>query len=368
MKPFDYGNEEISHKEIAYAVASMLIGAGILTLPRSLANVTQVADAWISILLGGGLTVCFVWLVATLAAKFPKKTFFEYATVIVSKPIAVILTLLFAVHMILFAAYETRIVGSISVMYLFDRTPIEAVSLVFLLVVIYAVYGSTAAILRLNLMFLPIILVISILLCLMNLVTAEVQNLKPTFTTSIMEYLRGVKVSTFSFLGFEILLFYIAFMKRTEKAAKAAIVGVSVTTLIYMILFISTIAVFGHEATKNMVNPTVELAKEVQIPGEFFERFESIFFTIWIMTLFNTTAMAFNVALLALQSLFPQVNKVVIISIVSPIIYLIGFWPPNWVQTEKMGEWISYNGMVMAMVIPLFLYIVAKIRGIKGNG
>jgi spore germination protein len=368
MRPLDYGNEEISHKEICYAVASMLIGAGILTLPRSLANVTQTSDAWISILLAGGVTIFFTWVVAKLASQFPKKTFLEYATTIVSRPIAVILTLLFATHMVMFAGYETRVVGTISVMYLFDKTPIEAIAVLFLLGVNYAVYGSTAAILRLNLMFLPIILGISLMISFMNLGTAEVQNMKPVFTTSIIEYLRGVKISTSSYLGFEILLFYIAFMKRTEKAAKAAIVGVSVTTLLYLIFFLFTIAVFGHESTKNLVTPTVELAKEVQVPGEFFERFESVFFTVWIMTLFNTTAMAFNVALIALQSVFPKVKKVLIISILSPLIFLIGFSPPNWVQLEKLGDLVSYNGIVMGMAVPLFLYFMAKIRGIKGNG
>jgi spore germination protein len=367
MKPFNYGNDEISHKEITYAVASMLIGAGILTLPRFLSSEVKASDAWVSLLAAGGIAVFFAWLIATLAARFPKKTFLDYTAKIVSKPVAVVLTLLFALHMITFAAIETRIVGNISVMYLFDRTPIEAVSLIFLLAVIYAVYGSTVVILRLNMMFLPIIIVIGILLCVFNIGLAEAQNLKPVFTSGLVDYLRGVKASTFSLLGFEILLFYIAFMKSTKRAAKAATLGVSITVFVYLILFLSVIFSFGNEATQNMLYPTIEVAKEVEVPGEFFERFESIFFTVWIMTLFNTTAMAFDVALIALKSVFTKIKRVALISLLSPIIILIGFLPPNLVQLDKFAEWISYSGIVMGMVLPTLIHLVAKIRGIEGD-
>ncbi|MBP3950493.1 GerAB/ArcD/ProY family transporter [Bacillus suaedae] len=359
--------EEISYKEIVYAIVSMLIGAGILTLPRSLAEETKAVDGWISILIAGVIAAFFVWVVAKLATKFPQTTFVDYAAKIVTKPIAVALTFLFACHFIGYAAYETRVVGDITVLYLFDRTPNEVVALLFLLIVIYAVYGSTFVILRLNLMFLPIILFISLLIPVLNVGFIELDNAKPIYTSSAIDYLQGIKVSAFSLLGFEILLFYIAFLKTTKKVVKGSMMGIGLTVVIYLVIYLTVVGVFGNETTKNLWNPTIELAKEVQIPGEFFERFESIFFTIWIMTLFNTTAMAFDVAVIALKSILPKIKRTILISVLSPIIYMIAFFPRNMVQVEKMGEWMSYSGLFMSMTVPLLILIIAKIRRIQGN-
>lgn len=368
MKSFEYGDEEISHREILFAVTSMIIGIGIITLPRSLASVTQGSDGWVSILLGGGISLIFVWIVAKLASRFPKQTFLEYTTRLVTKPIAVILTLLVAFHLMQFTAYEMRAVANISKVFLFDRTPVEVVALVFLLVVIYGVSGSRAGLLRLNLLFIPIILFIGFALIIMNLGLFEYSNLKPFFTTEFTAYFKGAQETTFTFLGFEILLFYIALMNRPEKAPRAAVIGMTIPIVFYLFTFLIAVGVFGHTATINIVDPVIELAKEVQVPGEFFERFESLFFTIWVMTLFNTAAMAFDVALIAVTSVFPKFKKITLIFIFAPIIYLSGMFPPNLVAVFEVGKWLSYSGIFFAMIIPAMLLAIAKLRGIKGYG
>lgn len=367
MKVFEYADEEIGFKEILYAVASMVIGIGIITLPRRLAQSTEGSDGWISIVLAGVTSILFVWVIAKLAKRFPKQTFLEYTTRIVSKPVAIILTLLLGFHLLQFTAYEMRAVANITKVYLFDQTPVEVIALTFLLVVIYAVAGSRVGILRLNLLFLPIILFISILLIFMNLGYFEFNNLKPFFTTKWDGYFMGAKDSFFAFLGFEILLFYIAFMNRPENAHKAAMIGMSIPILLYLMFYIIAIGVFGHATSINIIDPIIEIAKEVEVPGEFLERFESIFFTIWIMTIFNTAAMALDVTIIAFKSVFPKINKMTFLFILSPIIYLSGMFPPHLLAVFKVGEWLSYSGIVFGMVIPSILFIIAKVRGIEGN-
>jgi len=368
MRVFKYADEEIGQKEMVMTISSMMIGVGVLTLPRLVANVTQSSDGWISILAAGGVTLFLGWIVAKLVGRFKSQSFLEYTTRITSRPVACILAALQCVYYFLFCAYEMRAIASISKQYLFDRTPIEFIALSFLLVVIYAVSGSRVGLIRLNVLFLPIILTVAMLMMSFSVGLFEIKNLKPVFITPPVGILNGTQEAINSMLGFEILLFYNSIMKRPQEAVKAVVYGVSIPVVFYLIIFIFGIGIFSHDGAMNIMYPAIEIAKEIQIPGEFFERFESVFFVIWMMTIFNTTSMAMDVSVICLTSIFRRLSKRASILMLSPVIYLFGMFPKDQVEFAKAGTIISYAGIVLAGVVPITLLIIARIRRVEGNG
>nr|WP_229263894.1 GerAB/ArcD/ProY family transporter [Cohnella cholangitidis] len=131
MKSFEYGDGEIGTREVSFGVSNMVIGFGVLTLPRTMANMTQSSDGWMSIVLGGAVALFMGWAIAKLTTRFPKQGFRDMAAAVTNKTVANMTTLLFAIYMMLFVSYEARGVASISKLYLFDRTPVEAISLFF---------------------------------------------------------------------------------------------------------------------------------------------------------------------------------------------------------------------------------------------
>lgn len=268
----------------------------------------------------------------------------------------------------LFVSYEMRGAADISKLYLFDRTPVEVICFVFLLVVIYAVSDESAVLLRVNLMFVPVILLIVFILIVMNIGFFDFKKLKPFFIAGWKDILKGSKETVFSFLGFEILLFYNAFINEPKSTKKAAMIGMSIPLFLYLLVFVFVIGVFGVEVAANTLYPTAELAKMVEIPGGFFERFESIFFTIWVMTLFSTAAMAFDITLLALRSIFKKADRMTLIFIISPLIFMIAMSPQNFLEISTFGKWISYIGIIFSMLIPFLLLVIAMIRGVRGDG
>lgn len=345
MKSFEYGDQKIGSKEIRYGVASMMIGVGVLTMPRAVAEVTQSSDGWISIVIASTAAVVFAWIAAKLASKFPNQSFFHYASAIASKPAAYLFTFVLFIYYVLFTSYVTRAIAEISKQYLFDETPVEVIALVFILVVIYAVSGSRAGLLRLNLLFFPFVVTIVAILLLFSLGLFEWNNLKPFMITNWQGIASGTKESIFSLLGFEIILFYIAYMNRPKQAPKAAVIGVMIPSLLYLCVYIIVIGVFSFEVTSQVNYPTIELAKEIKLPGQFFERYESLFFVIWIMTIFNTTSMAMDVSVMALSSMFGKWQKMSWILIISPFIYVIAMLPQNPNELFTFGSLISYMGL-----------------------
>ncbi|AIF42431.1 endospore germination permease [Virgibacillus sp. SK37] len=364
MKDFKYADEKISHREIMISVPAVAIAVGILIVPSSIASVTVSSDGWVSLLAAGMISIFIAWLIARLAAHFPQQSFFSYASSLVSKPGAIILCLLFAANGILITAYEVKQLANTSHQYLFDRTPEEVVGLAFLLIVIYAVSGSRAGLIRLNIMFFPIIFAISFLLIIFSLKLVKLDNVLPVFQTDLNGYLLGFKESMFIYVGYCMLFFYTAFVRKPEKAPKAAALGMSMAVALYMLLFLCCVFVFGNLATANLVVPTIELAKTVEIPGGFFERFELPLFTIWVMAIFNTAAILLDISVLAISYVFPNLQKKKILFILSPLVFFISELPKNIKEISQLATAISLYSVLLSVSTVVLLFVMVKLKGV----
>ena len=365
MKTVKYADEKIESRDIMIAVPSMVIAIGIIGFPRILAEGTIAADGWVSIIFGGLIAVMFTWLVAKLAANFPNQSFLTYASSLVSKPVAIILTLLFAINGIMITVFEVRSISTISHQYLFEHTPVEVVSLTFLLVVVYAVSGSRGGIFRLNMLFLPIIFLTSVFLVIFSIGYMELENMLPVFKTDLQGYLQGTMDSTLSYTGIGILLFYISLVREPKKAPVKASLGMLSAVILYLFVYLTCIAVFGDITTANIRYPFIELAMSIEIPGGFFERTESVFFVIWIMAIFTTTAMAFDLSVMALNSIFPNITKIKIILPLSPLIFLISVLPKDYLEMTTFASFLSYFGWGLSGTTVFLLWAIHKVKGGK---
>lgn len=362
MKTFEYGDNQIGAREVSMTVSSFMIGVGILTLPGMLAKHIEASDGWVSIVAAGMLASVFGIVICKLLNRFQGDTFHRFTARITAGPVAVLVSAIYGVYFLLYAAYEVRSIAKISRMYLFENTPIAFISLAFLLVVVYGVSGSTAAVIRLNTMFLPIVLLISAAVLLFGIQLMNLDNLKPFMTTAPLELASGTKDTTFALLGFEVLLFYGPLLKPAVRTQKAMLVGIAIPVFLCLITYLYSIAIFTTEATSQILFPTVEIAKEVRLPGQFFERLESVFFTVWIMTIFNTTCMAMEAGVSCLQSIAPKIGKRSCILVLCPLAYFINMLPETMLQYKQLGLIVSNIGYATAAAIPIALLTVARLR------
>jgi spore germination protein len=359
MNPYDEG--VLTERQLMIALPSVIIGIALLSLPGNVASVTAFSDGWITILIAGMIFTVLTYLSGKLAASFPRETFLSYATFLVSRPVAICLTFLIGVMAILIVAYVVRMLAFVIQQYLYIRTPMEVLALSFLLIVIYAVAGSRVGLFRLNLLFLPIILFIFVFVVVFNIQYIDHESFLPLFKTDLKGYGKGIMHSLLAFSGFEILLFYTSFLSKPKKLMRVAVVGVGLPTLFYIMIFLTSIGVFGHAATSNLDYTTFELAKRATVPGGVLERVDSIVFTIWVMAIFNTAAIFYDVAVLQFQTLFPS-KKIFFILLFAPIIFYIAMFPQNLVQVDLFSTWLGYLSVGFISTIILVLFIISRFR------
>lgn len=360
---FNESDKHLSRREFMFAYPSVIIGITILSLPSDVAQVTNFSDGWISILIAGILITFMAILAVKTASQFPDKPFLEYTSILVTKPIAMIIALLYSLTGILMSAYITRSVSYISQQYLFDRTPLPVIALGFILVVIYAVAGSRIGLFRLNILFLPIILFVYLFVGILNIPWYEATNYLPLFKTDFGGYFKGIIKTIPAFSGFAIGLFYVFLVKEKKHLTKKVVVGMSVPIIFYLFIFLTSIGIFGNTVTATLMHPTIELAKRVDVPGAIFERIDAFVFTIWIMAIFNTTVIIFDVAVLLLNSIFTKATKQMIAFILSPITLYIGMFPRTLTEVQQLMDFIGKINMSLSFLVIFGLYILSKLKG-----
>lgn len=368
MRKFEYNDENINEKQ--YIVAYGAIGVIILVFQKELALLTVAADGLMLILAGGLIASFLLWLLTKFAVSMKKQSLFDFASFVITKPITVIIFFLYSVQWIVLAAYEVRKLTDITEHYLLEDTPIEILTLAFLLVVIYGVAGSRVGIFRLNMMFIPFVLIVSLVILIFNIPLIEVDNLVPVFKTELKDLGQGLLIMTGIFIagGAGVSLFYTSLVESDQSLPKMAILGTMIPVILFFLFYFVSIGVFGNDVTKNLLYASIELGKTVNVPGGVFERFESIFFIIWMMAVFNLTTMIVDLAVMTLQSIFKNTKKIHLLFILSPIIFLISMVPQNIVESAEMGKWVTYSLFFYPLILTFILYTVSKIRGVKAGG
>ncbi|MFC0471105.1 GerAB/ArcD/ProY family transporter [Halalkalibacter kiskunsagensis] len=359
----------ISPLEMSLTLISMLLAIGVLTLPRTLAEAMDTGDGWISVLLSSVIIMALVSLMVRLQQNFPGQNLLQFiGETGFGKWIAKLLAICFALYFIPFLAYEARILTVIVRMYLLDRTPPEITLAIILLTTTYAVTKGVQGVVHLNLMFIPFIIFVYVILLLFNIDSMTINELRPILPMGFQPLLSAFEPTIFSFLGIELLFFWLAYMKTSNLRALPLNLGISFVAFLYFLIVIVSYTVLSVDGAKVIVFPTVALAQEVEIVEGLIERFEPVMITIWIMAIFNTMAI---IHLLAVQTIKNELLKTSkgmwIPAVVTFFAYIIAFIPNNLDEVFLLGGLVGYTGAALIFLGLISGFLTVWIRSRKNR-
>ncbi|MET3504553.1 GerAB/ArcD/ProY family transporter [Halalkalibacter oceani] len=355
--------------EISMTLIGIIVGIGILTLPRSLAAAGGSVVALLSILIGSLLTILFIVIYTKLQRSFPGETLLEALThTKAGSWLAKVLGLAFACYFLLLLAYETRILSIVVRIYLLIDTPAEVVAAVILLTTTYAVTKGLQGIIHLNLMFVPITVFFLIAMMLVVLPEFEFEQLLPLTMGDSNSIFQGVKETTLSLLGVEIVFFFLAAMKKEDLKTGPMVASIVIIFILYLGITLISFAIFSVETTEVLTFPTVELVKEIEIPGGVFERVEALMITIWMMSIFNTMSVAhFLTTKIIRETLDIKKHSRILPSWITLATLIIAFAPRSISEAFLFGTIVGYGGIGL-IVIGLICATWIVIRKKKQQG
>jgi spore germination protein len=355
-------NYEISGYEMAIVLIGFIFGIGILTLPRELAETTDTADGWLSILISGAIMMILVTLIIRLSRYFPGKSLFEYMEeTVTGKVFAKVFLTVFFVYFLCFLAFQVRLLTIILRMYVLDRTPPEITVILILLTLAFAVTKGVQGIVHLCLLFFPTILLVYAILIILNIGNVELDPLLPVLAKGFTPVLQGIEPTLFSFLGVEILLFWLKYVEPKKVRAFPLNMAIALIILLYLLVVAFTFSVFSVDVTKIMTFPTIELAKEIEVLEGLIERFEPLMITIWILAIFNTMSLLM-LLLIQIANKSKRIKNSRVLGLITGLVYILIFLPNSINEVFTIGKWISYLGIILNISALVIGFLFAFIR------
>ncbi|NUU75409.1 spore germination protein [Paenibacillus xylanilyticus] len=357
----------ITTTQAAILIINYMLGAGILTLPRTTVEAVDTPDVWISIMISGLVIMLIGFMMVLLCRRFPGKTVFQFVPEITGKWIALLFSMAIILFFLIISAFEVRVLAEATNLYLLERTPTWAIVMGFMWIGIYLISGGLNAIVRLFEIILPITIVIFVIAILLSSKVFEINNLRPVLGDGFMPVIKGLKPSLLAFTGYEIMFVIMAYMKSPEKGNKAIIWGTAIPTLIYLVTVVMVVGSLSINGMKTRTWPTLDLMRSFEIQGLIFERFESLLLVIWIMQIFSTFTITLYAASIGCAQLFKRKEILGVMFILVSFIYLVAFLPNDVNETFALGDFVGKASIYLFGILPTLLLLISLVRK-KGGG
>lgn len=359
--------DRISTYQAVMFLANFIMGAGILTLPRTLTVKVGTPDAWIGILLSGLLIIFISLIIVRLCKKYPNETFFQFNQKIVGKWIGIPISFIIILYYVCLSAFEVRSMAETTRLYLLQGTPTWAIMMPFLWIGLYLVIGGVNSIARMLEIIFPITVLCFLLVIFLGIGLFDKINLQPVLGMGIKPVLKGLTTTSLSFAGFEIMLIIFMFMKEKKNASKASIIGIGLPVIFYTITIVAVVGSFSVAGVVSQTWPVLTYVRSYEISGLFFERFDSILLVIWIMQIFTTYIIAFFAAAIGMAQICKKRSFHPFLFGIVPFIYLIAMIPKDINGVFKMGDLLGnfsfYTFAIMSMFLLFISFVKEKVNG-----
>lgn len=360
--------ETISGVQLAVNLIAVMVGVRVLSLPRVIAEAAG-PDGWLAYIIGGTLALGFAFVNGRLLIRFPGQTVFEFSKLLVGRWLAGIIGVVYVVFFLLAAGINLRYATSVIKVFLLDKTPQEFIAIIMLLAVVYLVRHGIGPLVRIQQLFVPVLLVILVSLLGLSFTKYTSGQFMPFMHKGVAPVLKGSLPVVQSFVGISTPLFLAAFLKQPKDAGRYFFIGTLVPVVLVFIVVVAAYGVFGDKELTYLVYPTVMLAKAIEVPGAFVSRLESFFMAFWIIAAFNVISSTYFSATLALAQMAGLRTHLPLTEVLLPIVLIISILPENMVIVEQWTGKMLLLGMAAAFLIPLLLLVVAWLRkkGVAGG-
>lgn len=350
-------NLQIRAFYLFFIIAGVQIGVGIIGAPRFVFLEAE-RDSWIAILIG------FLFICIVVGAMFMILQQYENADY-------------YGIHVDLFGNWLGKFMGTILILYLagsflsilmtyiqviqiflYHGLPNWIITSLILILALYTVLGGIRVVVGVTFIF--FIITISLLVVLYDpLLRLNMYNYFPMFQTPLPDLLKGAKATAYTFSGFEILMFVYPFIKDKQKAKLPVYLGLTFTTIIFLLITMVSIGYFSAKGLKNVDWALLLLVKSASFT--FLERLDYIVVIAWIMVIIPNLVLIMWAIAYGIKRLYNFQQRKTHYIFAGIILIVVNFFHFDY-QITKLTDTIAKISFWVVYIYPLLLLPIVLIK------
>lgn len=262
-----------------FIIHSVQSGVGLIGLPR-IVYLEAKHDGWIAVFLAGVITAVVLWFMIIMLKQYDSADLYGIHVDVFGKWVGNFLSIVYMIY--LTASFFVILMNYIEIVqvWIFPNLPSWQLALVLILLTVYAVFGGIRILV--GVAFLSVVGTAWLaLILLVPMRYVDTTHVFPIMNTEIPHLLKGIKSTTLSMMGFELILFIYPFVKEKKKVLLFAQLGNLYTTLLSTIVTLVAIMFFASDSLERIIWPVLSMFKIVRLPN--LERFEFIAVSFWML-------------------------------------------------------------------------------------
>jgi len=352
---------EITAWQFYILTFGLTVGTSILVTPAGLAHSAR-EDAWLASLCSMLFNLLMVGLYLALSKLYPGKTIFEMLESGFGKWLGKAVAMLYLFYYLILTGTLVGNLGFFITSEMMTETPIEAIQILFLIAAAMCARLGIVILARMGELIFPLVVSLFLVLVLALLPQIDWDYIRPMLEDGWTPVVKAGFHSAM-FQELVVLLTVLPLVQRGKASDRAYVGGAMTGGTVLILVVLLSVLVMGIEQTENSSFPAFALAKMINV-GNFFQRVEGIFITIWVMTFFIKISLLIISLLWGLQAVFGLKGH---LSLVYPMLVLIIIVAWNtYINTVYINEiiekvWSGYS-MLYLLFFPLCLYAVGRVK------
>lgn len=352
---------QITTLQTQAVVISTILGVGVLSFPQFMA---KIADSGAPLVTFAGIVLSFIALVplALVGRKFPGQNLLAFSQLLIGKWLTVLFSTLVILLFLAVTGITLRQTSEAITLIVLPTTPVEVVSLLMLMILVLSSRRNIVKFSYIHYFYLPFILVPFIIILMSSLKYGEYINLLPVIGVHPRHLAEGTLMITGLFQVSFVLAIVLPHMSNPKKALSASLWAIASAAVFYLFIVIASVAVFGAEEMKQMVFPTLELARSTSLSFGGLQRVDGIFIIIWVLMVFTTLFSTYYICLYFLCRMFNLEDHRWLATWLFPFVYAFSLLPRNVFQLYQMGNLLNLAGLGITFGYPLLLWVMSLFR------
>jgi spore germination protein KB len=359
--------EKITGTQLSLLLFTFVVSTIILTLPGTMVMFGK-QNAWISVFPSTATGLLSIWVMTTLANRYPGLTIIQYSSKIfgtwLGKCLSVYYIYFWFTSISVMTDQHTLFINTL----LLPKSPSIVMSLLLLILCGLAVIMGIEVIGRCNEFLLPLIIFFLIPLLFLMMGEVDPNQLKPILGEGILPVLQGAVSPAGAFFNqLFILGWLLPYLNQPKKALKVsliALLGISIHLLIVALL---SIMILGP-ITGKLNYSFLSVIQYIGIVGSL-ERLEAITVSMWVMANFVKISVSLFILCLSISQVFGIQNYRDIVSPITLLTIIGSVWVFK--NSVDLQAFLTFTypstGFFSQSLIPLALLVIDTIKRKVGN-
>lgn len=321
--------------------------------------ITTSSSAIINVIYVSAISILISYLFYKLLNKFPTFDILDISNFLGGKILKIIIGSLFFMYFVIVSAGLLKnFAYSLQTIY-YPFTNVFMIILVFLVSALFISNLKYNAVFRSNLIILPLIIASVLFLFFGNIKNFSINNIFPLMGNGIYStFISGIS-NIFTFQSLAYLLFLPPYLKDVSKLKKITLVSMLLSAFYFLTSVASLILLFYGYVSNESLMPLYSAVRYIEF-GAFFQRLDSLFLLIWIISFISYLCITINICSNILRKSIPlKANKTFYSTFISIVILIFTLIIKNHSLSSILVENICKYAFFILLLISLLILLLA---------